>query len=211
MKVGTYMEKEEIIYNDYLNIKEVYDKLVSKINGMLDKKNEYLDKINFLKQDIKSKTDEFNNEDKKRTENYEEKKEKYTNYLIIYPLIGLTFLAIVASVYYSGVFDTEGFMYKIIVSIITGGIAFFIGVGVYMAFVPLCIPLYILVIIIRSFTITPYLKFKYRKVNRSLIKRLNKELEIENKKLNQIENEISIKTNELNKYKEEFYNFLRSI
>lgn len=198
------MEREEIIYNDYLKIKKVYDKLTSKQSEILNRKIECSERIKLLKQEISFKTNEFENEDEKRKEIYKKKKDIYMkNLLGVIGTIG--YVSILIAAYLEGALEGIVTDLGIFTIIILLGIGFaFVTIIIYGFIYPLRDIIYV-------FLPNPYLEIKYKKIDRSLIKELNKKLEIENNKLKDIENKHSINMDEVNNCREEFKCFLRSV
>lgn len=198
------MEREDIIYNDYLKIKKVYDKLTSKQSEILNREIECSEKIKLLKQEISFKTNEFDNEDEKRKEIYKKKKDIYMkNLLGVIGTVG--YVSIWIAAYLEGALEGIVTDLGIFTIIILLGIGFaFVTIIIYGFIYPLRDIIYI-------FLPNPYLEIKYKKIDRSLIKELNKKLEIENNKLKDIEDKHSINMDEVNKCREEFKYFLRSV
>lgn len=198
------MEREDIIYNDYLKIKKVYDKLTSKQSEILNREIECSEKIKLLKQEISFKTNEFDNEDEKRKEIYKKKKDIYMkNLLGVIGTIG--YVSILIAAYLEGALEGIVTDLGIFTIIILLGIGFaFVTIIIYGFIYPMRDIIYV-------FLPNPYLEIKYKKIDRSLIKELNKKLEIENNKLKAIEDKHSINMDEVNNCREEFKYFLRSV
>lgn len=198
------MEREDIIYNNYLKIKKAYDKLTSKQSEILNREIECSEKIKSLKQEISFKTNEFDNEDKKIKEIYKKKKEIYMK-----NLLGVIGAIIYVSIWIAAYL--EGALEGIVADLGIFTIIILLSIG--FAFVNLIIFgfIYPLRDIIYVFLPNPYLEIKYKKINRNSIKELNKELEIENNKLKVIEDKHSTNMDEVNNCREEFKNFLRSV
>lgn len=191
---------KDLIYKEYLKLNEEYVILAKNEDEVKNMKKVCLDEIETLKHNIDFKTQQFDNEDKNSKEKFLEKRGKITLIAIVFMCIFI-FVAFIIYSYYDAVKDNYGFgLLEIIAFII------FVPIGLIIVWFPGAIILKLIANLI-SIILVP----TYRKSNRKILKKFDKELRRKELELQHLDKVLTEKEKEQKNWQEQFINLLERV